>query len=103
MPARLLADRRFALGAMFGQPEPVITITASRTNNIQPDQVLIGLDVQSPTTAGLDDVTGALTGAGVSGANLTGVYTTTIYPTSGNPPMPQAALVWSFTLTAPLA
>ena len=90
---------RFALGAMFGQPEPIITITATRTNAIQPDQVLIGLTVQSPTTAGLDDITGALTGAGISGTSLTGVYTTNIYSPTKNP---QTALVWSFTLTAPL-
>jgi uncharacterized protein YggE len=94
---------RFALGAMFGQPEPVITITATRANNIQPDQVLIGLNVQSPTTAGLDDIIGALTGSGVSGASFTGVSTTTIYSVSGGVQTPQNQLVWSFTLTAPLA
>jgi uncharacterized protein YggE len=95
---------RFGLGIMFGQPGPnSIAITATRTNAIQPDQVLIGLNVQSPTTAGLDDITGALTAAGIPGTNFTQVYTTTIYPTSGGPPMTQAALVWSFTLTATLA
>jgi hypothetical protein len=94
---------RFALGMMFGQPEPNITITATRTNNIQPDQVLIGLSVQSPTTAGLDDILGALTGSGVSGANFTGVYTTTSYSISGGVQTAHTALVWSFTLTAPLA
>ena len=95
---------RFALGAMFGQPEPIITIGATRTINIQPDQVRIGLTVESPTTAGLDDITAALTLAGVSGANFTGVYTTLIYTSSGNlPPVQQNMLVWSFTLTAPLA
>jgi hypothetical protein len=90
---------RFALGAMFGQPEPVITITATRTNAIQPDQVLIGLTVQSPTTAGLDDITGALSGVGISGANFTGVYTFQ----SQTGLQAQTGLVWSFTLAAPLA
>jgi uncharacterized protein YggE len=94
---------RFALGAMFGQPEPVITITATRTNAIQPDQVLIGLRVTSSTTAGLDDITGALTGAGITGANFAGVYTSTIYTTSGGLPTPQNQLFWSFTLTIPLS
>jgi len=93
---------RFALGAMFGLPAPNMTITATRTNAIQPDQVLIGLTVFSGTTAGLDDITGALTAAGVAGATFTQVYTTTIYPSTGLQ-APQAALVWSFTLTAPLA
>ena len=32
--------------------------------------MLIGLNVQSPATVGLDDITGALTGAGISGANF---------------------------------
>src|SRR6516162_1205845 len=70
---------RFAVGAMFAQPGPnSITITATRANNIQPDQVLVGLNVTSGTTAGLDDITGALTGAGISGTSLTGVYTTNL-------------------------
>jgi uncharacterized protein YggE len=94
---------RFALGAMFGQPEPMITFTATRTNTFQPDQVLIGLSVQSPTTAGLDDITGALTGAGIAGATFTGVYTNTSYLVSGGVQTPQTVLVWSFTLTAALS
>jgi hypothetical protein len=97
---------RFALGAMFGQPGPnSITITATRTNAIQPDQVLIGLNVQSGTTAGLDDITAALTGAGIAGATFTGVYTTTYFISTGVSPSqtPQTALAWSFTLRAPLA
>jgi uncharacterized protein YggE len=104
-PAPLVCSltARYALGAMFGQPGPnSITITATRTNNIQPDQALINLGVTSGPTAGLDDITGALAGAGISGTSLTGVHTTTIYPSSANP-TPQVALIWSFTLTAPLA
>ena len=94
---------RFAMGMMFGQPEPNITITATRTNNVQPDQVLIGLRVTSGTTAGLDDIAGALSGAGITGANFAGVYTSTIYTTSGGFPTPQNELFWSFTLTTPLS
>ena len=100
---------RFALGAMFGQPEPIITITATRSNAIQPDQVLIGLTVRSPTTAGLDDITGTLTAAGISGTNLTGIATSAgNYPintgiTTSTSGQPQSQLVWAFTLTAPLA
>jgi uncharacterized protein YggE len=95
---------RYALGTMFGQPGPnTITITATRTNNIQPDQVLVGLSVTSGTTAGLDDITIALTDAGITGAGLASVYTTTVDATSGGFPTRQAALVWLFTLTAPLA
>ena len=95
---------RFALGAMFGQFEPnAITIAATRTNAIQPDQVLIGLNVGSPTTAGLDDITGALTGAGIPSANFTQVYTTTNYTVKGGVETPQSVLGWSFTLIAPLS
>ena len=86
---------------MLGQPAPnSITITATRTTNIQPDQVLIGLSVQSPTTAGLDDITSALTGAGISGEAFSGVSARNIDATTN----PQAVFFgWSFTLTAPLA
>ena len=65
--------------------------------------MLIGLRVTSSTTAGLDDITGALTGAGITGANFAGVYTGTIYTTSGGLPTPQNELFWSFTLTTPLS
>jgi hypothetical protein len=47
----------------------------------------------------LDDITGALTTAGISGANLTQVYTFQ----SQNGLQSQTWLVWSFTLTAPLS
>ena len=95
---------RYALGTMFGQPGPnTLTITAIRTSNIQPDQVLLGLSVTSDTTAGLDDITGALTSAGITDAAFARVYTTAVDATSGGLPTRQAALVWSFTLPAPLA
>jgi uncharacterized protein YggE len=91
---------RFALGAMFGQPGPnSITITATRTNNIQPDQVLVGLNVTSGTTAGLDDITGVLRRAGISGEAFTGVSSDTVYNNYGT----QTVLYWSFTQTEPLA
>ena len=103
VPPTCSLTARFAMGMMFGQPEPNITITATRTNNVQPDQVLIGLRVTSGTTAGLDDIAGALSGAGITGANFAGVYTSTIYTTSGGLPTPQNELFWSFTLTTPLS
>ena len=86
---------------MFGQPEPIITITATRTNNIQPDQVVISLGVTSGTTVGRHNERPHRTGAGISGTCFTGVSTTSIFASSGNP-TPQAALIWSFALTAPL-
>jgi uncharacterized protein YggE len=94
---------RFALGAMFGQPGPNITITATRTNAIQADQVRILLDVTSSATAGLDDVTSALTGAGIAGGAFAGFYATTIRPAPGGPQTPQPGFTWLFNLTVPLA
>jgi uncharacterized protein YggE len=95
---------KFALGGMIGQPGPnSITITATRTTSTPPDQALIGINLTSGLTVGLDDVTAALTGAGITGATFTGVGNTTIYVTNGNQTQPQSALVWQFTLTAPLA
>jgi hypothetical protein len=95
---------RFALGSMFGQPGPnAITITASRTSNPQADQVLIVLNVTSAVTAGLDDVTAALQGAGITGASFTGVNTQTIYVQMGIQSQAQPVLAWSFSLTTPIA
>jgi uncharacterized protein YggE len=95
---------KFALGGMIGQPGPnSITITATRTSTTPLDQALVGINVTSGLTAGLDDITAALTGVGITGAAFTGINTTTIYVTNGNQTVPQSALQWSFTLTAPLA
>ena len=89
----------FGLG-YSGNPGPhTISITASRSASPGPDQVVILIAVQSPVGAGLDDVTGALTQAGISGASTSGVFTET-YTLNGNA---QSYLLWSFTLTEPLA
>jgi len=95
---------KYALGVMFGQTAPnAITITASRTSNPQADQVLILLNLSSGLTSGLDDITSALQGAGISGANFTGVNTQTIYVQNGAQGQQQSVLGWSFTLTAPIS
>jgi uncharacterized protein YggE len=92
---------RFALGLMLGQPGPyAITITASRALNLQPDQVLFGINVNSGLSSNLDDVTGALQAAGVSGASFSGVNTMSFSATNGTPT--RAYLQWTFTLAAPL-
>ena len=64
----------FGLG-YTGNPGPhAISITASRTSPALPDQVLISISVTSGIAAGLDDITSALTQAGVAGANFSNVY-----------------------------
>jgi hypothetical protein len=91
--AYLLADRPLLDGS-YSDNKNLISLLRTRTNNVQPDQVLIGLRVTSSTTAGLDDIAGALTGAGITGANFAGVYTSTIYTTSGGFPTPQNELFY---------
>jgi uncharacterized protein YggE len=94
----------FALGGTTGRPGPnSITITATRTSNTPPDQALIAINMTSAPTASLDDITAALSGAGITGATFTGISTTTIYVANGNQTVPQSVLQWSFSLTAPLA
>jgi uncharacterized protein YggE len=89
---------RFALGLMLGQPGPyAITITASRSLNLQPDQVLFGINVNSGLSVSLEDVMGALQAAGISGASFSNVSTSA--PTQWIAP----SLQWTFTLAAPLA
>lgn len=83
-----------------GNPGPhTISVAASRSASLVPDQAVILIVVQSPVGVGPDDVTGALTQAGVSGASLSSVGTET-YTLNGKP---QSYLLWSFTLTTPLA
>jgi hypothetical protein len=89
----------FGLG-YSGNPGPhTISVSALRSASPVPDQVVILILVRSPISAGLDDVTGALTQAGIAGASLSGVYTGT-YANNGSV---QSLLQWSFTLTTPLA
>jgi len=87
----------FALGLLFGQDQHTITITASRSTNLQPDQALIALTIDSPLTSSQDDINAALSKAGISGATLTGVTSTQAIGAS------QSMLQWSYTLTEPIA
>ncbi len=91
---------KFALGGYWVPGSNTITITASQTNTVTPDQALVAIGVVSGLTTGLDNITGALETAGVSNPTFTGVSTVVTYDQNGNP---QSALEWSFTLTAPLA
>jgi len=95
---------RFAFQTMLPLTEPkLITITSSRPSTASPDQVTFNLMVQSPTTAGLDDITSALTAAGISGAALTGLSPQTVYVSQNGSTTPEQMLDWYFTLTAKLS
>lgn len=101
-PGSCFLTVRFALGTQLMPLQPnSITVTASRSTPLQPDQISMVLNVTSDVNAGVDDITAALQQAGISGVVFTGVYTTSQY--SGNPPAQQSRLSWSFTLTAPLS
>jgi len=77
----------------FGQLEShTVSISASRSINLQPDQVLFGLSVSSSVTANLDQVVGALSGLGITSASLNNTF----YPTP-------TTLSWNFSFTAPLS
>ena len=82
----------------FAQSSPnSITVTASRTNNPQPDQVVFQGTVTSPLTTSRDDAIAALQGSGIGLANFSGVSTTQTY----NGKQYVTSLQWNFTLTAP--
>jgi hypothetical protein len=75
----------------FGQH--TLTISATRSSILQPDQVLFSLSVSSSAAATLDQIVAALSGLDITSSNLSGVINN---PT---PPMFQ----WNFTLLAPLS
>jgi hypothetical protein len=83
-----------AAAPLFAQLEShTLSISASRSINLQPDQVVFGLTVNSGATASLDQIVSALAGLGITSANLTGVNS---YPAP-------TTFQWNFTLAAPLA
>jgi uncharacterized protein YggE len=78
---------------VFGQLENhTLSISASRSSYLQPDQVLFGLAVTSGATTSLDQVVAALPGLGITDASLTSEYYSS--PTT---------LIWSFSYTAPIS
>jgi len=66
-----------------------LTVTASRSTSVQPDQMVFAINVTSTAISSLDEVLAALQGSGVSAANFSWV--------SGFPP------AWSFTLPVPFS
>jgi hypothetical protein len=94
MRTRFIPIALLAVLPAFGQmASHTISITATRSIYLQPDQVVVGLSVISATTATLDQVTRVLSTLGITVANLNGIGT------NSNPP----TLQWNFTLAAPLS
>ncbi len=93
MSTRWLIIVMLAGSPVFGQLEShTVSVTASRSINLQPDQALLSLTVTSATIAPMDQVVSALSSLGVTAANLNGVSN------SSNPP----SVLWYFNMTAPL-
>src|SRR5579863_7195526 len=79
---------------MFGQLDPhTLTISASRSIYLQPDEVVLVLSATSGVATSLEQVVSALSGVGITSSNLTGVNNTAAPPN----------LQWNFTLTTPFS
>jgi len=78
----------------FGQLETdTITIQASRSVNLAPDQVSFYVSVTADPTSSLDQIVAALSGSGITASNLS-----SLYGANDN----RGSLQWSFTLATPL-
>ncbi len=87
-----------SLTATFGNPPQsanTLTISATRTVNVPPDQATISATVLAPAGGSLDDALAALGGSGFTAANLQYFY-------ANSQSSPQA-VQWDFSLTLPLA
>ena len=84
----------------FGQlPSNTVTVTSSRTLNVQPDQIVFNVTVASGIGTSLTSVLAALQPAGITAANFSGVSTGTFSPGV----VQMAAVQWSFTLPVAFA
>lgn len=76
----------------------VLTVTATRSLNLQPDQANLMVNVTSNVNTALDDVVAALQPANITAANLTGVSTNFTGANGAG-----EAWYWTFTLRVPLS
>jgi hypothetical protein len=77
-----------------------ITVNASRSAALQPDQALFVVSVQSDLNTSLNDVLAALQGSGITSANFAGVSSNSGFTISSGP---SQTLQWAFALPVPLA
>jgi uncharacterized protein YggE len=75
-----------------------VTVTATSSTTVAPDQAIVTVYVATPTTGTLDDAVAALQGTGLNSSNLSGLGT--IQSVSGRQTVVQ--IQWSFTLYADL-
>src|SRR6266704_2659407 len=75
----------------FGQLDSdTLTVTVSQSLNLQPDQVVFGINVTTPTSTGLDEVVASLKNPAVNFSSVTSARD-------------HATLTWFFILAVPLS
>ena len=78
----------------FGQLDSnTITVTASSSVTLSPDQIVFSVGINAPVDKTLDDVTSALAGLGITIANFSAVNLS-----YSNPNFPASILTWDFTV-----
>jgi uncharacterized protein YggE len=90
--SKLLLCLLAVMPLMAQPPSHTLTITASRSVALQPDQVVFGLSVASGTSTTLDQIGAALTSLGITSANLSSANTTSA-----------TMLQWNFNLDVPIS
>lgn len=80
-----------------------MTVTASNSATLQPDQVVFSIQVTSGINASLNDIVSALQGIGITTANFTGIIPEVLSSIVIGLPAPAPTETWNFTLAAPLA
>jgi hypothetical protein len=88
-------------GLAYGQTAPnSITVTASRSSSVQPDQMTFSINVMSPLSATQSDVLSAVQSVGLTAANFSSVSTVQQYSVGQTQ---TTSLQWTFNLIAPIA
>jgi Protein of unknown function (DUF541) len=86
--------------ALFGQLSTnSVTVTASNTVTLQPDQIVYSIEVGSPLNATLDQVVAAVASLGITAANLSSISGLMPVIVPGQSPPPVS---WFFSLAAPI-
>jgi uncharacterized protein YggE len=84
----------------FGQLDSnSVTVSASHVANLQADQIVFDVYIDSGITINLDDVIAALAGSGITAANLSSLNV--IQQNATNPAQP--TVEWAFALPVPIS
>lgn len=82
-----------------------VTVTAFRNVNLQPDQIIFSVRVNSGLNTSLDEIIAVLQGSGIGIANFSSVSTGNSFTFNLPPPgaQPEPMLEWDFVLPVPLS